>query len=262
MKAIILAAGKGSRLNKYTKNLPKGMLEFDGHPLLYWQIKCLRECGIKDITVVKGYRAEAINYNNVKYYTNDKYSDTNMLYSLLCASSEFNDDIIVCYADILYEQSLIETLMCSSADFGVLCDTDWKDYWIRRYGSISEDVESFSYDENYNITSIGESNPDIQEIDARYIGLLKFSCKGIQQAFDFVSNAKQKYRDSNWGSIPRSIDKAYMTDLFCSLMIGGYEIKAIPVQKGWIEFDTNEDYEKACYWLKNGQLSELINIKK
>lgn len=260
MKAIILAAGKGSRLNKYAKDVPKGMLEFAGQPLLYWQIKCLRECGVDDITVVKGYKEETISFSGVKYYVNDDYDQTNMVYSLLCASPEFNDDIIVCYADILYEHSLIRNLMCSDADYGILCDTSWKGYWIKRYGSISEDVESFSFDENYRITSIGDSVPILQEIDARYIGLLKFSHRGIKHIYNFVTNAKIKNGDSFWGSIPRSIDKIYMTDLLNALILDGIEIKAVPVQKGWIEFDTNEDYEKACCWLNNGQLSELINI--
>ena len=95
MKAIILAAGQGTRLKKYTENLPKGMLEFAGRTLIERQIETYRKCGITDIIIVRGFAAEKITYQNVKYYENTDYADTNMVVSLMTARQEFNDDIIV-----------------------------------------------------------------------------------------------------------------------------------------------------------------------
>ena len=65
MKAIILAAGQGTRLNHYTDNLPKGMLSFAGETLIERQIRLFNSIGIKDIIIVTGYMSEKINYDNV-----------------------------------------------------------------------------------------------------------------------------------------------------------------------------------------------------
>ena len=95
MKAIILAAGQGTRLKKYTENLPKGMLMFEGKTVIERQIEMYRKCGIEDIIIATGFAAEKINYSGVKYYKNEDFANTNMVESLLAAKCEFDDDIIV-----------------------------------------------------------------------------------------------------------------------------------------------------------------------
>ena len=62
MKAIILAAGQGTRLKKYTQDLPKGMLKFMGKTIIERQIELYRKCGVEDITVVRGFAGEKIAY--------------------------------------------------------------------------------------------------------------------------------------------------------------------------------------------------------
>ena len=77
MKAIILAAGQGTRLKKYTENLPKGMLNFDGKTIIERQIEMYRKCGIDSIIIVRGFAADKIDYNGVKYYDNKDFASTN-----------------------------------------------------------------------------------------------------------------------------------------------------------------------------------------
>ena len=62
MKAIILAAGRGTRLNHYTDNLPKGMLLFAGETLIERQIRLFNSVGINDIIIITGYKSEKIKY--------------------------------------------------------------------------------------------------------------------------------------------------------------------------------------------------------
>ncbi len=95
MKAIILAAGQGTRLKKYTQNLPKGMLAFMGKTIIERQIEMYRKCGITDIIIVRGFAADKITYDGVKYYTNEDFANTNMVESLMAAKAEFDDDVIV-----------------------------------------------------------------------------------------------------------------------------------------------------------------------
>ena len=151
MKAMILAAGQGTRLKKYTENLPKGMLSFMGQTIIERQIEMYRKCGIENIIVVRGFAADKIGYEGVTYYTNEDYANTNMVESLMAAKSEFDEDMIVSYSDILFEEDMLRVMMKSEADFAVAVDDNWKMYWEKRYGKVDFDTESLSLDAKVNL---------------------------------------------------------------------------------------------------------------
>ena len=144
MKAIILAAGMGTRLGKYTENLPKCMLEFNGKPLIQYQVETLRKAGITDVCIVRGYHPEKINIEGVKYYQNYDYATTNMVESLFCAQSELDEkeDILVCYADIIYELRILKKVIESKNSIGVVVDQDYWPYWEARSTYPENDMES------------------------------------------------------------------------------------------------------------------------
>lgn len=260
MKAIILAAGQGNRLKKYTANLPKGMLSFQGKTIIERQINLYRECGIDKIIVVRGFAADKINYKNITYYQNADFANTNMVESLMCAKKEFNDDIIVSYSDILFEKRLLKGIMKSDALFGVSVDDNWKKYWKKRYGKIDFDTESLTIDADDNITELGREAPALEVIDARYIGLLKFSQNGLKKIEKILEEAYVNYEDKPWQQSGKTVRQAYMTDLLNALIESGESVKAIHFNNGWIEFDTNKDYEKACQWSEDGSLEQFIKV--
>lgn len=260
MKAIILAAGQGTRLKKYTENLPKGMLSFMGKTVIERQIELYRKCGINRIIIVRGFAADKIQYDGIKYYTNSNYSNTNMVESLLCAKQEFDEDIIVSYSDILFEERLLKGMMATEADFACGVDDNWKSYWQRRYGKIDFDTESLSIDQNDNITELGLENPSIDKIDARYIGILKFSQKGLQYIIDIMSEAYKLPEDQPWQQSGKTVRKAYMTDLLNAIIESNKAVKAIHFDNGWIEFDTNQDYEIALKWVEDGTIKNIISL--
>ncbi len=251
MKAIILAAGQGTRLKKYTENLPKGMLSFMGKTIIERQIEMYRRCGIDKIIVVRGFAAEKINYDGVIYYENENYANTNMVESFMTARDEFDDDVVVSYSDILFEEQMLKRMMESRANFAVAVDDDWQIYWEKRYGRVDFDTESLSIDENGYIMELGTENPKLEDIDARYIGLLKFSRDGLQNIVEIMEDAYQHFSDEPWQKSGKPIHKAYMTDLLQAIIESGRKILAERFRNGWIEFDTNEDYEKACRWVEN-----------
>jgi len=146
MKAIILSAGKGTRLGKYTSELPKGMLNFLGLSIIERQIGIYRECEINNISVVGGYKAEKIKLDRVKLYINKDYDKTNMVESLFCSKDEFDDDLIVSYSDILFKASVLRGLKQSTADVTVTVDSDWQEYWSARYGRVDFDLEGLELD--------------------------------------------------------------------------------------------------------------------
>lgn len=260
MKAIILAAGQGTRLKKYTQDLPKGMLGFAGKTIIERQIETYRRCGINDISIVRGYAADKINYADVKYYLNSDYANTNMVESLLSAKNEFDDDVIVSYSDVLFSDEMLKKMMESENDFSVAVDDNWKEYWELRYGKVDFDTESLSIDDNDNIVELGLENPKLEDISARYIGLLKFSKNALRIITELMDDAYRNFWDKPWQQSGKIVQKAYMTDMLNAVIESGRNVKAVHFYNGWIEFDTNEDYEKACEWYKSGNLNSIIRL--
>lgn len=260
MKAVILAAGQGTRLKKYTENLPKGMLEFDGKTIIERQIEVYRECGISDIIVVRGFAADKITYPEVKYYENADYANTNMVESLMAAKQEFDDDIIVSYSDILFEKNMLRGMMGRQDDFAVAVDENWQEYWQARYGKVDFDTESLSLDENDNILELGLEAPKLEDIDARYIGLLRFSENALKKIVEIHDRDFEAYQDKPWKQSGKTIRKAYMTDLLQAVIESGNCVKAVKFKNGWIEFDTNEDYETAVKWVENGTIGKFVSL--
>lgn len=258
MKAVILAAGQGTRLKKYTENLPKGMLSFMGKTMIERQIELYHACGIEDIIIVKGFAADKITYEGVRYYVNEDYENTNMVESLMAAKEEFDDDMIISYSDILFEKEMLEGMMKSQGDFCVAVDDNWRAYWKKRYGRVDFDTESLTLDERGNITELGLEHPKDEKIDARYVGLLKFSKSGLRHIVALLEAAYREYLDKPWQQSGKTVKKAYMTDLLNAVIESGRPVKAEIFHNGWIEFDTNEDYENAVQWAENGSISEMI----
>lgn len=260
MKAIILAAGQGTRLKKYTENLPKGMLPFMGKTVIERQIEIYRDLGIKDIVIVRGFAADTIKYEGIKYYTNIDYANTNMVESFMTAKKEFDDDIIVSYSDILFEKQMVKKMIQTDEDYAIAVDINWRSYWKKRYGRVDFDTESLSLDEHDNIKELGLESPELESIDARYIGLLKFSKKGLKHIEMILEDAYKKYQDKPWQQSGKTVRKAYMTDLIEAIIESKEQVKAIKFYNSWIEFDTNEDYENACKWIEDGSINDIIKL--
>ena len=110
MKAIIIAAGPGSRLFPFTEEHPKCMLDVKGKPILQRTLETLRKCGVNNIIVVRGHAAEKINFKNIKYCHNKDFKNNNILASLFCAEKEMNEEFIFSYSDILYNEETVKRL--------------------------------------------------------------------------------------------------------------------------------------------------------
>ncbi|MBN1671917.1 MAG: phosphocholine cytidylyltransferase family protein [Kiritimatiellae bacterium] len=257
MKAVILAAGEGSRLKKYTRGLPKGMLEFAGKSLIKRQVDLFRAAGIDDISIVKGYARDRIRYPGIAYYVNDRWASTNMVVSLFCAEPSLAGDVVVSYADIVFEASVLTRLLDAAGDIVVVVDTMWERYWKMRYGDTTFDTESLRIEGESRVVSLGKPSPDAAEIDARYVGLLKFSAAGVKQLKSVWSRCRDRFWDAPWQISGRPLRTAYMTDMLQALIDDGHSVAAMKIENGWIEFDTNEDYEKAMEWLRTGALKSL-----
>ncbi len=238
MKFISLCAGKGTRLEKYVKDAPKCMLKVNRYPIIYYQLKHARQLGLKPI-VVKGYKSEKILHD--PSYTNEMYETTNMLYSLMLTKEEFDEDIIVSYGDIIYNKEILEELVKHKGDIVVTGDINWKKYWNLRYGNTTFDTETFVIDGN-KIINIGQP-PNEELMDARFVGLIKFTVKGLNE----LKKAYDKMNDKT----------LFMTDVLQYLIKNNVVLTPHKIKNGWLEFDTNEDYERVKDWIHNGVLEKL-----
>jgi len=249
MKAIILAAGRGTRMGSLTEGLPKGMLSVEGKSLIERQLEVLGQIGIKDIVVVTGYQSEKIPYKGVRYYHNAQYATTNMVESLICARAEMTEDILVAYSDIVYSPALAQLVVSSHDDIGVAVDEAWRDYWMQRYGSTETDLESLQVDNSGRIIEIGLPVNSSVGLNHRYIGLLKFSRRGIREILSVYD--RKNSEQSPWPQSGKSFKNGYMTDLLSESINAGFAVKAIVSKRGWVEFDTVEDYEVGSKCLMN-----------
>ena len=179
MKAIILAAGRGSRMKNMTDDRPKCLVELNGKTLLERQLEALRAAGITDIGIVTGYKHEMLqNYGLVEFH-NPRWAETQMVSSLACASDWLEKEpCIVSYSDIFYEPSAVKLLMDCPADLAVTYDPDWLELWAGRFGDPLLDAETFKLNKDGTLADIGNKPKTIEEVQGQYMGLLKFTPTG------------------------------------------------------------------------------------
>ena len=128
-KALILAAGKGTRIRGTTKNKPKCLLRFKDKTIIEILIEKLRSEGINKITVVTGYQSEKIKKklkNSVKYINYPNYNKTNNLHTLLYAKKELNEPLLCIFSDLLLSQKIIKKMALSKKDICLAIDTKSK----------------------------------------------------------------------------------------------------------------------------------------
>ncbi len=126
MRAIILAAGRGSRLHPYTEDCPKCLTELAGMSLIGRQVATLRAAGIEDILIATGYKAEMLALPDTRQVINPDWATTNMVETLFCAEEYFSDELIVSYGDIVYEPKVLAALLACPHDISVTVDLNWK----------------------------------------------------------------------------------------------------------------------------------------
>lgn len=256
MRALILAAGAGTRMGKYTVNLPKGMLAVNGKTLIERQIEKFRSVGLADITIVTGYRSEAINYPGVRCVHNPDYAETNMIESMMRAREIMDADILVSYSDIVYTRELLKATAESPAAIAVAVDADWRAYWKLRFGTTEADLETLSVGKDGRITELGKPVGSSEGIDYRYIGLLKFSRQAVVAVIELYETKKSK--NESWQPSGKSFRQGYMTDLLNELIRMGIEVRPVVSHGGWLEFDRAEDYELIGTLEKAGKTAGLF----
>lgn len=256
-QAIILAAGRGSRLRPHTDSAPKCLLPFAGRCLFDWQRSALGANGVTEIGVVRGYRGEAFDNAGVRVWDNREWDKSNMVHSLFCARDalESAEGLVIAYGDIVYEPRVVQAVLETAGDIVVAVDRNWLDLWRARSENPLDDAETLRIDANGYIVDIGRKPTSLAEIEAQYIGLLRLSKTGLRQLCAFYDAAM----DGSAWMMGRPRINCYMTDLLRGLTESGVRLTAAPFAGGWLEFDTSEDLRVYETMLAEGQLDRFFH---
>ena len=244
MKAIVIAAGMGIRLNPMTNDKPKCMLEIKGKTILQHQLDAFHANGITNISIIKGYKKEAIDYAGLKYYINDNYRNNNILNSLFYAEEEMNNEFIASYSDILFDAEVVKGAIESSRDIAIVVDIDWKGYYEERTEHPINEAENVIFDADNNVVEIGKIVSNKRAVDGEFIGMLKCTKKGAEIFREYFHKAKNEFYGKPFIRA-KTFDQAYLTDFIQYLVNNSVKVKCATIERGWIEIDTVQDFERA-----------------
>jgi L-glutamine-phosphate cytidylyltransferase len=232
MRAVILAAGRGSRMGEYTVDRPKCLVELRGRSLLDRQVAALRAAGADEVAVVAGWRAELFDGLGHTVFVNDRWDRTTMVESLATAGSWLRaGPVLVSYGDIVYSAATARTLAAAGQSLAIAYDPGWRTLWERRFDVPLEDAETFRLDERGLLTEIGGRPFSAEEVQGQYLGLLKFT----PPAWSLVERVLRT---------ESTVDGLDMTALLAYLLREHpLEIGAAAVSGPWCEFDHPADVE-------------------
>lgn len=235
MRAIILVAGKGSRLPKKYSKLPKSFLKLNNKKLIDILIENFKSVGIKKISLVTGYKSNVfkkINHSFTEFH-NIKWRNTNMVYSLMRAKKWLlKYPCIVTYGDILYEKKVLVQLIKKKNDLVVSYDKNWKKLWLKRFADPLKDAETFKVNSKSYIKEIGNKTKNINNIKGQYMGLILFRPKGWEK---FSKCLREEFKNK--------VQKIYLTDVLQKLIKKNIKIKAVKYTGHWAEVDNSKDYK-------------------
>ena len=255
MKAVILAAGKGSRMQHLTASLPKCLaIKLNNKSLLEIQMETLRQCGISDIVVVRGYQGNKINFKDLRYVWNEDFQNNNILESLMCAASELDGDVLVSYSDIWYEENVVKKILRSNRDIVIGVDIDWKDYYENRKLHPITEAENVIFDSNNRVVKIGKIGATGEEVHGEFIGLMKLTARGCQILKEHYRRVKALYDEKPFQRA-KIFRHAYLTDILQDMADMGIPIYSEIIGSKWKEIDTPEDLQNVAAWLVAQPLS-------
>ena len=232
MKAIILAAGAGTRLTPVTNGLPKCLVPFGFEPLIDRQMRALHSAGVEDIVVVTGYEAARIRhhcgsrvgYTEVRYIENPDFATTNSIYSLHLAGSELDTDCFLVNCDIVFPPELAQRLAQAEHGNSIAVDS---------HVNLVAGEMNVVMQEGGLVTAIGkELNPD--SAHAQSVQVVKFDAAGAGVVRDEVERLIRQ------GELD-----AFPTSAFGPLIEEGQLFAVEAGDLPWAEIDSLDDYNEA-----------------
>ena len=244
--ALVLAAGRGKELGVLTEDRPKAMVEIAGKPLLERTVDTLNSIGIKDITVVRGYRKEAINYPNLKYVDNDEHDTTQEAFSLFAGLESMTGSVLMAYGDVLFQKFIPMDLFESASDFCIAVDPAWKGGQNEdRYRDLVACDRPFHWSEFDQRTRLVKMSTDLSAdaVHGEWIGLLKMTASGVDQLRTLGAAVTDADR----------LRSMRMADVFDLIIANGKQVEVVYIRGHWLDVDDMHDVVAASNFGGAGQ---------
>ena len=237
--AIVLAASRGHSMDELTRERPKVMLPVAGVPLLRRQVDKFKKQGINKITVVAGYRHDAIDVQGVDIVVNANWQSTGELASLSCALEGFNEDTVIIYGDLLFRSYLLHNLLDWEAELLVAVDSS-------PLGEVTGNVNDLAYCSAPDNRAMYQQKVTLKRVtaepesqgrqpDGRWIGMLRVAGKGGQQLRRALQTLQQR-EDFNTLGVP---------DLLNQLVDDGHAPQVQYINGHWMDINNLDDLERA-----------------
>lgn len=238
-RAIVIAAGMGSRLEHFTEDVPKCMVEVGGRSILSYQLEALRAAGVHDIHIVRGYLADRLQVEGATYHENTDYRRNNILHSLFCAEDAIEGGLLTTYSDIVYTAQVVERVVQAPHDITLVVDRQWRRAYEGRHDHPPEQAELVEARDT-SVTAVGKAIGPERAV-GEFIGLAKFSARGARQLRQRWRDVRARLGDEDPFQNAPQFRRAYLTDLFMELLDHGVAINLVFIDGGWREIDTVED---------------------
>lgn len=246
MRPILIGAGRGSRLQNRTDEIPKTLVEVMGRPMLEWILEALGEAGFtkKDVVFVCGYRHEVLRarYPEFTYVLNSEWENNNILESLMYAKDYLKDGFVSSYTDIVYRGKCVTDVVAAKEDKVLVCDTDWRRRYVRREHHPESDAEKMLA-EGRKVVDISRTIPS-EKASGEFIGVAKFTSAGAAELIEAYKDAEKHCETLG----DRPFRKAYLIHLFQRMIQGGSDFYRVDTPGGYMELDTLEDLSMAETW--------------
>ncbi|HBO45996.1 MAG TPA: nucleotidyl transferase [Planctomycetaceae bacterium] len=248
LRAIIIGAGRGSRLMPATADAPKCFARVGRRRILDWSLAAFRECGLDDIAFIGGYQIDKVRaaYPELVFRHNERWESNNILASLFHAEDLMDGPFVCCYSDTLFRPSVVAGLIACESPMGLSVDTDWLGRYAERTEHPSDDAEKVTV-ENGLVTRI---HRDIAEDEAHgeFTGMARFSAEGAARLREHYHDNRRRYDGRIFGD-GRTFEKAYLIQLFQKMIEAGERFAHVDTRGGYLEIDTQQDYDYARrYW--------------
>ena len=227
MKAIILAAGKGTRLDGAAVK-PKCLVDIGASTLLHRQIDTLRSLDVRQIVVVVGFGADSIRAecdDEISFVENAKFAETSSLYSLWLAREHLSDGFVVLNSDVLFHpQMLADLLESDHPDALLISDVD--------PNPLGDEEMKVKVKDQLVVDISKEIDP--LDADGENVGIVKFSPRGAKLLVNYMNTLIDSGGVKDWA--PRAFLEFARNHPLHALSTRG-----LP----WIEIDFPEDYQRA-----------------
>ncbi|CAG4925384.1 phosphoenolpyruvate mutase [Paraburkholderia saeva] len=236
--AVVLAASRGAGLEAVTTDRPKVMLPIAGKPLLRWLVDAFKKQGVNDITVVGGYRADAIDTAGVKLVVNERHAETGELASLACTIGGLQTDTVISYGDLLFRSYIVRDLVESEADFSVVVDsslTQTENSSVRDFAWCSAADDRGLFGNKVLLKRVSSEQQDAQKPDGRWVGLLNVRGEGRERLKAVVAKLREQ----------KDFDSLDMPALLNALVEAGEQIEVQYVHGHWRGVNDLEDFRRA-----------------